>query len=62
MLLLFDLQLQIWDETAKIIPAQSKQWQEWMCAEGVYQLWFWAKRALLSQLDQLQSLRFTGSA
>lgn len=34
MLLLFDLQLQIWDEAAKTIPAQSREWPEWMGAEG----------------------------
>lgn len=50
-LLLFDLQLQIRDEAAKIIPAQSKEWLEWMGAEGACQQWFWVKRALLSQLD-----------
>lgn len=48
---LFDLQLQIWDESDRVIPAQSKEWQGWMSAEGVCQQWFWAKRALLSQLD-----------
>lgn len=62
MLLLLDLQLQIWDETAKIISAQSKEWQEWVSAEGVCQQCFWVKKALLSQLDQLQLLRFAGSA
>lgn len=74
MLLVFDLQLQTWDEPAKTLPAQRKQRKEgvsvrrelsavvWGGGALLFQVWgaaFPGRRALIFQLDQ--SLSVTGS-
>lgn len=74
MLLVFDLQLQTWDEPAKTLPAQRKQRKEgvsvrrelsavvWGGGALLFQVWgavFPGRRAVIFQLDQ--SLSVTGS-